>query len=90
MKVLVLTNRSEGHTFVATVGEEVVVTVTGGRTFRNGDSITDFVAVGHGSVTLSATGYPICAPGTDTGCPQFVVLWTAGVVVPVVDPPAPS
>jgi hypothetical protein len=50
-----------------------------------GTSTTVFRVVNYGTAGLTATGTPIC--GSTGGCPQFVVLWHATIVVPVVDPP---
>lgn len=53
-----------------------------------GASTTVFRVVGYGTAELDATGTPICASAG--GCPQYVVLWHATVVVPAVDPPGPT
>jgi hypothetical protein len=66
----------------------VLVRVSGGTTTTTGASTTVFRATGYGTATLDATGSPFC--GTSGGCPEFVVLWHAGVVVPVKDPPPPT
>ncbi len=55
----------------------------------NGSSKTVFLVVGYGTAELDATGTPICST-TGGACPQYVLLWHAGVVVPVQDPPPPT
>jgi hypothetical protein len=64
-----------------------VLTLVSQRTTATGASTTVFQVVNYGTAELDATGTPTCAAAT--GCPQYVVLWHATVVVPVVDPPAP-
>jgi hypothetical protein len=109
--VVVLTNTSSGTTVVATIGESVVVQLTGGHvrwteasvvppstgaavgvltfvsgsTSLDGSSTTTFKVTHTGTARLQATGTSICPAGT--ACPPYVVLWQAGVSVPVVDPP---
>jgi hypothetical protein len=56
-------------------------------TSTSGGSTTVFRVVNYGSAELDATGTPVCTSAT--GCPQYVVLWHATIVVPVVDPPPP-
>ena len=63
----------------------VLALVSEGTT-TTGASTTVFRVVNYGTAGLSATGTPVCA--TPGGCPQYVVLWHATVVVPVVDPPS--
>ncbi len=53
-----------------------------------GASKTVFRVVNYGTAHLDATATPICSAAT--GCPQYVVLWHAGISVPVVDPPPPA
>ncbi|MGD0880078.1 MAG: hypothetical protein ABSB09_00720 [Acidimicrobiales bacterium] len=53
-----------------------------------GSSETVFLVVGYGTAELDATGTPICS--TTGACPQYVLLWHAGVDVPVQDPPPPT
>ena len=66
-----------------------VLSLVSEGTTSTGASTTVFRVVNYGTAGLSATGTPIC--GSTAGCPQFVLLWHATVVVPVVDPPpAPS
>ena len=62
----------------------VLVRVSG-STSTTGSSKTVFRVANYGTAQLDATGIPIC--GAATGCPQYVLLWHATVVVPVVDPP---
>jgi hypothetical protein len=62
----------------------VLALVSEGTT-TTGASTTVFRVVNYGTAGLSATGTPVCASAV--GCPQFVLLWHATVVVPVVDPP---
>jgi hypothetical protein len=57
-------------------------------TWPKGASRTTFRVVNYGSARIVATGAPICKVAQV--CPAFVILWTATVVVPVVDPPGPS
>ena len=64
-----------------------VLSLVSEGTTTTGVSTTVFRVVNYGTAELDATGTPNCA--TATGCPQFVVLWHATIVVPVVDPPAP-
>ena len=65
----------------------VLVRVSG-STSTTGSSKTTFRVANYGTAELDATGRPICNPAG--GCPQYVLLWHATVVVPVVDPPAPA
>ena len=65
----------------------VLVRVSG-STSTAGSSKTTFRVANYGTAELDATGRPICNPAG--GCPQYVLLWHATVVVPVVDPPAPA
>jgi hypothetical protein len=62
-----------------------VLVLVSGSTSTTGSSTTVFRVANYGTAQINATGYPICAAGKV--CPQFVVLWQATVVVPVVDPP---
>jgi hypothetical protein len=62
-----------------------VLSLVSEGTTTTGASTTVFRVVSYGTAELSATGTPVC--GTAGGCPQYVVLWHATVVVPVVDPP---
>jgi hypothetical protein len=64
-----------------------VLTLVSQGTTTTGASTTVFRVVNYGTAELDATGTPTCAAAT--GCPQYVLLWHATVVVPVVDPPAP-
>jgi len=63
----------------------VLAKVSGSRS-ATGSSRTTFRVVGSGLAKLDALGTPRCP--TAGGCPQYVVLWQATVVVPVVDPPS--
>ena len=65
-----------------------VLSLVSEGTTTTGASTTVFRVVSYGTAELSATGVPVC--GTAGGCPQYVVLWHATVVVPVVDPPVPA
>lgn len=65
-----------------------VLSLVSEGTTTNGASMTVFRVVNHGTAGLNATGTPVCP--TAGGCPQYLVLWHATVVVPVVDPPAPA
>ncbi len=69
---------------VTSAGSSVLVRVSG-STSTDGSSTTTFRVAQYGSAQVQATGTPICKPGK--GCPQFVILWHATVVVPVLDPP---
>ena len=62
----------------------VLVRVSGSIS-TTGSSTTVFRVVNYGTARLDALGRPVCSKAT--GCPQYVVLWQATVVVPVVDPP---
>jgi hypothetical protein len=62
----------------------VLVRLSGGVT-TTGSSTTTFRVAGHGLAWVEATGTAAC-PGGGV-CPTYVVLWQAGVSVPVVDPP---
>jgi len=53
-----------------------------------GASTTVFRVASYGTAELTATGTPVCPRAA--ACAQFVVLWHATVVVPVVDPPPPA
>ncbi len=79
-----------GHHLTWSVAEAqqttpVLALVSEGTTGAGG-STTVFRVVNYGTAGLTATGTPIC--GSVGGCPQFVLLWHATVVVPVVDPPS--
>lgn len=63
-----------------------VLSLVSEGTTTTGASTTVFRVVNYGTAELTATGTPICS--TAGGCPQFVLLWHAGVSVPVVDPPS--
>lgn len=63
-----------------------VLSLVSEGTTTTGASTTVFRVVNYGTAELNATGTPVC--GTAGGCPQYVLLWHATVVVPVVDPPA--
>ena len=63
-----------------------VLTLVSEGTTSTGGSTTVFRVANYGTAGLDATGTPVC--GSTGGCPQFVLLWHATVVVPVVDPPA--
>ena len=63
----------------------VLALVSEGMT-SSGASTTVYRVVNYGTAGLTATGTPIC--GSTGGCPQYVLLWHATVVVPVVDPPS--
>jgi 5-enolpyruvylshikimate-3-phosphate synthase len=65
-----------------------VLSLVSERTTATGASTTSFRVASYGTADVSATGTPVC--GSAGGCPQYVVLWHATVVVPVVDPPAPA
>ena len=65
-----------------------VLSLVSEGTTGTGASTTVFRVGNYGTAGLSATGTPIC--GSTGGCPQYVVLWHATVVVPVVDPPPAS
>jgi hypothetical protein len=65
-----------------------VLSLVSEGTTNTGASTTVFRVVNYGTAGLNATGTPVCP--TAGGCPQYVVLWHATVVVPVVDPPAPA
>jgi hypothetical protein len=65
-----------------------VLSLVSEGTTTTGASTTVFRVVNYGTAGLSATGTPVC--GSAGGCPQYVLLWHATVVVPVVDPPAPA
>jgi len=62
-----------------------VLTLVSGGTSANGSATATFKVARSGSATIDATGTPICA--TASVCPTYVLLWHAGVSVPVVDPP---
>ena len=64
----------------------VLVRVSG-STSATGSSTTVFRVANYGTARLDATGAPICAAAM--ACPQYVLLWHATVVVPVLDPPTP-
>jgi hypothetical protein len=64
-----------------------VLRLVSGSVTTTGSSTTVFEVVGYGTAELDATGTPICTTGA---CPQYVLLWHAGVVVPVQDPPPPT
>ena len=65
-----------------------VLSLVSEGTTTTGASTTVFRVVNYGTAGLNAIGTPVCP--TAGGCPQYVVLWHATVVVPVVDPPAPA
>jgi len=68
-----------------TQSNPVLALVSEGTT-TTGASTTEFRVVNYGTAGLTATGTPSCP--TSGGCPHYVLLWHATVVVPVVDPPA--
>lgn len=65
---------------------KAVLVKVSGKTEPNGNSETVFRVKNYGSAELEATGSPICS----TVCPPYLVLWQAGVSVPVQDPPGPG
>jgi hypothetical protein len=65
-----------------------VLNLVSERKTATGASTTVFRVASYGTADVTATGTPVC--GSAGGCPQYVVLWHATVVVPVVDPPAPA
>jgi hypothetical protein len=71
----------------ASTSDTAVVTKVSGGVSSAGSSSTTFKVVGYGTAELTALGSPICGGSV---CPEYVVLWHASVVVPVVDPPIPG
>jgi len=86
---LVVVKLSGGHlhwSVTQAIQTTPVLSLVAAGTTPAGASTTVFRVVGYGTADLNATGTPVC--GTVGGCLQYVVLWHATVIVPVVDPPA--
>ena len=64
-----------------------VVTVANVERGANGGLTATVTAIAAGTATLSASGSPICTPGT--ACPQFILLWTLNLVVTGATSPPP-
>ncbi|HEX3334249.1 MAG TPA: hypothetical protein VHS57_07895 [Acidimicrobiales bacterium] len=62
---------------VINAGPEVVLKFESGHVNANGSSVTTFLSVGYGEVTLEATGTPKCT----TVCPTVDMAWHANVIV---------
>ncbi len=69
-------------------GAAAVLVRVSGSVSPDGSSTTTFRVANYGMAQLRATGAPKCRSGAP--CPDYVVLWRASVIVPVVDPPAPA
>ncbi len=68
---------SEAWAVPGSAGTGPVLTLVKASTSSNGSSITRYRVTGVGTVSIRASGTPICH--TDAACPQFVVLWQASV-----------
>ena len=63
------------------------IAITDVQAPASGGLTATVTALAPGRATLTASGAPICSPGQ--ACPQFILLWTLGVVVTVAATPAP-
>jgi hypothetical protein len=70
---------------VINAGAGLVLKEESGHVSSGGSSVTKFLVVGYGSVTLQATGTAKCASGP--ACDPLSVTWSANVLAPVQDPP---
>ncbi len=70
---------------VINASPEVVLKKESGHVSSGGSSVTKFLVVGYGSVTLQATGTAQCSSAQP--CDPLSVTWSANVVAPAQDPP---
>jgi hypothetical protein len=71
---------------VINASAENVLMKESGHVSSGGSSVTKFLVVGFGSVTLQATGTEKCSTSAPV-CDPVLAHWSANVVSPVQDPP---
>jgi hypothetical protein len=71
---------------VINASPEIVLKKESGHVSSGGSSVTKFLVVGYGSVTLQATGTAQCSSAPP--CDPLSVTWSANVVAPAQDPPS--